>query len=63
MAMELVFECPATLRKLRSGALGKLLDGYCDWLLEHGFTRQIVRTHLSNVNHLNQHLGARNGVV
>jgi integrase/recombinase XerD len=61
MAMELVFESPATLRKLRSGALGKLLDGYCDWLLEHGFTRQIVRTHLSNVNHLNQHLGARNG--
>jgi site-specific recombinase XerD len=61
MAMELVFECPATLKKLRSGPLGKLPDGFCDWLLEHGFTRQTVRTHLSNINHLNQHLGARNG--
>jgi len=61
MAMELVFECPATLKKLRNGALGKFLDGFCDWLLEHGFTRQTVCTHLSNVDHLNQHLGARNG--
>jgi site-specific recombinase XerD len=61
MAMELVFDCPATLKKLRSGALGKLLDGFCDSLLEHGFTRQTVRTHLSNVNHLNEQLGARNG--
>ncbi len=61
MALELVFECPRTLKKQRSGPLGKLLDGFCDWLLEHGFTRQTVRTHLSNVNHLNEHLDARNG--
>ena len=61
MALELVFECPRTLKKLRSGPLGKLLDGFCDWLLEHGFARQTVRTHLSNVSHLNEHLGARNG--
>jgi integrase/recombinase XerD len=61
MALELVFECPRTLKKLRSGPLGELLDGFCDWLLEHGFARYTVRTHLSNVNHLNQHLGARNG--
>ena len=61
MALELVFECPRTLRKLRSGPLGRILDGFCDWLLEHGFTRYTVRTHLSNVSHLNEHLGARNG--
>ena len=63
MALELVFECPRTLKKLRSGPLGKLLDGFCDWLLEHGFARDTIRTHLSNVSHLNQHLGARNGAA
>lgn len=59
MAMEFVFECPRTLNKLRSGPLGKLLEGFCDWLLEHGFTRSTIRNHLSNVNHLNQHLDTR----
>jgi integrase/recombinase XerD len=61
MALESVFECPRTLKKLRSGPLGRILDGFCDWLLQHGFTRHTVRTHLSNVSHLNEHLGARNG--
>ena len=60
MALELVFECPRTLTKLRSGPLGKLLDGFCDWLLEHGFTRHTVRKHLANVSHFNEYLGARN---
>ena len=56
MALELVFTCPGTLKKLRSSPLGKLLDGFCDWLLEHGFARYTVRKHLSNVSHLNEHL-------
>jgi integrase/recombinase XerD len=63
MALELVFECPRTLNKLRSGPLGKLLDGFCDWLLEHGFARDTIRTHLSNVSHLKHYLGARNGAA
>ncbi|MBW2579643.1 MAG: tyrosine-type recombinase/integrase [Deltaproteobacteria bacterium] len=57
MALERVFECPRTLRRLRSGPLGKLLEGFCNWLLEHGFSRWTIRTHLSNVSHLNEHLG------
>jgi site-specific recombinase XerD len=61
MALELAFTSPCTVKKLRSGPLGELLDGFCDWLLEHGFARLTVRTHLSNVSHLNEHLGARNG--
>ena len=28
MALELVFECPRTLKKLRSGPLGKLLGRF-----------------------------------
>jgi len=57
MALEQVFECPRTLRRLRSGPLGKLLEGFCNWLLEHGFSRWTIRMHLGNVSHLNEHLG------
>ena len=39
MVLERVFECPRTLRRLHSGPLGKLLEGFCNWLLEHGFRR------------------------
>jgi len=39
MALKLVFECPWSLKKLRNDPLGKLLDGFCNWLLEHGFVR------------------------
>ena len=56
MALERVFEYPRTLRRLRSGPIGKLLEGYCHWLLEHGFKRGTVRKHLFNVSHLNDHL-------
>jgi integrase/recombinase XerD len=56
MALELVFVCPRTLVKLRSGPLGKLLDGYCDWLLERGFSQSTIRMHLPNVSHLNDYL-------
>ena len=60
MALELVFQCPRMLKKLRSGPWGKLLEGFCDWLLGHGFARYTARKHLSNVSHLNEYLGARN---
>jgi len=58
MALEQVFECPRTLRRLRTGPLGKLLEGFCHWLLAGGFTRGSIRKHLSNVSHLNEHLGS-----
>ena len=56
MTMEQVFECPRTLKKLRSGSLGGLMDGFCDGLLDNGFGRSTVRKHLSNVSHLNVYL-------
>lgn len=63
MTLEQVFECPRTLRKLRGGPLGALLDGFCDGLLESGFSRSTVRKHLSNVSHLNAYLLTRRGVA
>jgi integrase/recombinase XerD len=59
MTLEQVWECPGTLARLRSGPLGMLLEGFCDWLLEQGFRRESVRKHLSNLSHLNEHLRRR----
>ena len=57
MALEQMFECPTTLRRLRSGPLGMLLEEFCNWLLQHGFSRGAIRKHLFSVSHLNEHLG------
>jgi site-specific recombinase XerD len=56
MALERVFECPRTLKKLRGGPLGGLMVGFCDGLLECGFSRSTMRKHLVNVSHLNAYL-------
>ncbi len=56
MGLERVFESSRTLRDLRSEPLGMLLDGFCDWLLECGFTWSTVRKHLGNMLHLNMWL-------
>ncbi len=63
MALEWVFASPRTLRRLRSGPLEKLLEGFCNWLLEQGFRRHTIRQHLFNVSYLNDHLnGAKREV-
>ena len=63
MALERVFASPRTLRRLRSGPLGKLLEGFCNWLLELGFSRGTIRLHLFSLSHLNEHLnGTTRGV-
>lgn len=67
MGLERVFAAPWTLQELRSGPLGALLDDFCDWLLERGFSWHSVRGHLANVSHLNVWLsetsrGCRDGL-
>ena len=57
-----VFECPRTPRRLRSGPLGKLVEGFCNWLLERGFSRWTIRTHLFNVSHTLMNMWAAQGV-
>ncbi len=61
MTLELVFVCPRTIGKLRNGPLGNLLDGFCDWLLDDGFSPATIRSHLSKVSHLNSYLGEQKG--
>jgi site-specific recombinase XerD len=38
-----------------------LLDGFCDWLLERGFSWHPIRAHLANVSHLNKWLSDTRG--
>ena len=56
MALEQVFECSSTLAKLQSAPLGKLLDSFCKWSLNHGFSRATTRLHLGNLSHVNEYL-------
>jgi hypothetical protein len=56
MALEQVVECPVALAKLRSAPLGTLLEGFCKWLLECGFQRVSLRSHLSILSRLNEYL-------
>ncbi len=57
MAIEQVFKSPRTIAKFRGGALGNLMDGFCQWLLNLGFGCSRVRRHLAYVSHLNDFLG------
>ena len=57
MALEKIFSCPRTLARLQGGPLGKLLEGFCRWLMDYGFSRWTIRSHLSNVSHFNAYLG------
>jgi site-specific recombinase XerD len=56
MGLECVFEASWKLRELRSAPLGTLLEGFCDRLLEKGFSGNLVRKHLAQVGHLNRWL-------
>jgi integrase/recombinase XerD len=63
MALEQVFKCPRTLRRLRNCFLGKFAEGFCCWLLEYGFSRSAIRKHLFYLSHLNEHLGGPECVI
>jgi len=61
MALEEFFNYPKTLNKLRSDPLVELTEGFCNWLVEQGFSRQAIRKHLICISHLNSHLDLRRG--
>ena len=58
MALEQVYKCPRTLRRLRNCFLGKFAEGFCCWLLEYGFSGSAIRQHFFRLSHLNEHLGS-----
>lgn len=56
MGLERAFESSWTLRDMRREPLGMILDDFCDWLLDSGFSNHTVRKHLSQTLHLNRWL-------
>ena len=62
MAIEQVFKCPRTINELRDGPFGGLMDGFCDALLQNGFTPGTMRKHLLNIGHLNADIGTRHPI-
>jgi site-specific recombinase XerD len=56
MVFEQVFGRPSTLTKLRSKPLGKLLEEFCRWLLNGGFSLSAIREHFTHLSYLNEYL-------
>ena len=56
MSLEVVFKASYTLEKVRCGPLGNNMDGFCDWLLDAGYSRGPIRLIVSHTSHLNQFL-------
>lgn len=57
MTLEQAFTCPRRLEKLRRKPLGVVVEGFCEWLRDRGFSRCTIRKHLRCVSHLNRYLG------
>ena len=54
MALEQFFSDPRTLAKLHGGPL--MLDGFCGYLANRGFSTGTIRMHLCYVSHFNDYL-------
>ena len=57
MALEKIFSCPRTLARLQGGPLGVLLEGFCRWLMDCGFSRWTIRSHVACVSRFSAYLG------
>ena len=55
MALEQIFKCPRTIEKMLESPFGKFAKGFCDWLLEHGFSHSTIRHHFFKLAHLRTH--------
>jgi len=63
MALERVFECHGrVLRRLQGSPLRELLDGFGQWLFDHGRSREAVRHHLWRIRRLALYL-ERGGIA
>ena len=63
MALEAFFQAPRTLKKYRSGPLGKIMDGFCDWLLACSFSRITIYKHMACVFLFNEYLSRQSDTV
>lgn len=56
MALEQVFSRAFELRRRQSNPFYALLDGYCQWMLDHGFVRTTICTKFAHLRFLTDYL-------
>ncbi len=56
MVLENLLHRSWELIRYRRPPLGLELDGFCQWLDEQGYSRSVIRSHISKVSHFNQYL-------
>jgi integrase/recombinase XerD len=56
MMQESIFSCSRTLEKFRKEPLWPLQEGFCQWLIDQGYTRYTIRKHLFCIFYLNDYL-------
>ncbi len=56
MMQESIFSCSRTLEKFHKEPLGPLQEGFCQWLIDQGYTRYTIRKHLFCTFYLNDYL-------
>ena len=56
MALEKVFFDPRALKRFGEGPLAPKLDGFCEWLSNHGFARSTIRRHITRVSKFSRYL-------
>ncbi len=59
MVLERVFKRAATIERFRKNPLWIVLDGFCRWLLDHGYNHESVRIHIWQVGLLADYLYRR----
>ncbi len=56
MGLEDLLRRSRELTRYHRPPLGLELDGFCQWLHEHGYSRSVIRNHLPNISQFNQYL-------
>ena len=56
MVLEDLLRRSRELTRYRRPPLGLELDGFCQWLHTQGYSRLVIRSHISNISQFNQYL-------
>jgi len=59
MALERVWKRATWVDRIRDRPFGKIVDGFCQWLLDRGYARATIRAHTQAVRHLDNYIAQR----
>jgi site-specific recombinase XerD len=59
MVSEQLFKFSATVGKIKGSTLEKYAEGFCCWLLVHGFSRHTINSHFFQLTRFSRHLDSK----